>query len=426
LVSGGFNLEFEYSTITNSARITHRPPIQAQPGQEDSLSFLEFEQSSSCQSSSELPNAHDLPPSAEVDWNEVFSDQEQPNLFSPQHNETMFPFESVFPEPGLLSHSFDQNSQQVPLPSFEIVPDITNAMPSNEDLGEQDSLWQFGMFLSDAPTSQIQSVFEEARSFQDLRPFTPSPITNACFDIRDILSNLGMPHYIHDFLEHGFDTWEAIVGITESDFDVLGVKLGHRRKLQRLIASAKMTSEVPLGSPSNKPSDTVQRDSSRLETSMGAISRVLSGTRNGKQVRSRAKKRPENLLQKGSMDRQVAGKDNSEQSQSASRQSSSRASSTSSYASSNGRSRIAKAFSRRGSTQEEACPGYQVWDSRSATSASSSINSTASSAITGRRGPLSGAARAMANAIKAVKACWRCKFMRKQVSLSPPSLKCAC
>jgi hypothetical protein len=93
LVSSGFNLEFEYSTITNSARITHRPPIQAQPGQEDSLSFLEFEQPSSCQSSSEIPNAHDLPPSAEVDWNEVFSDQEQPNLFSPQHNEPMFSFE---------------------------------------------------------------------------------------------------------------------------------------------------------------------------------------------------------------------------------------------------------------------------------------------------------------------------------------------
>ena len=52
-------------------------------------------------------------------------------------------------------------------------------------------------------------------------------------DLADIFAELGISHYLHDFLEQGFDTWETILDITESDFDALGVKLGHRRKLQR-------------------------------------------------------------------------------------------------------------------------------------------------------------------------------------------------
>lgn len=92
----------------------------------------------------------------------------------------------------------------------------------------------------------------------------------------------------------------------------------------------------------------------------------------------------------------------------------SRAGSMNSRASENGRNRFTKSFSRRGSIQEGAYPGYQVYDSRSTHSAASSIASVAS---TGRRGPLSGAARALANAVKAVRACWRCKFLRKPVNI---------
>jgi hypothetical protein len=33
------------------------------------------------------------------------------------------------------------------------------------------------------------------------------------------------------FLEQGFDTWEAIYSITESDFEALSVKLGYKRRL---------------------------------------------------------------------------------------------------------------------------------------------------------------------------------------------------
>jgi hypothetical protein len=98
----------------------------------------------------------------------------------------------------------------------------------------------------------------------------------------------------------------------------------------------------------------------------------------------------------------------------------SRAGSTSSRTSNNGRNRISKSLSRRESTQEDACAGFQVYDSRSTHSASSSIGSAAS---TGRRGPLSSGARAMANIIKSAKACWRCKFMRKPVNYSTLCVK---
>src|SRR5947208_1478330 len=75
-------------------------------------------------------------------------------------------------------------------------------------------------------------------------------------ELRDIFAKLGISHYLYDFLEQGFDTWETILDITESDFDALGVKLGHRRKLQRKIAHSRgLPSDRALGSPRNTPSD---------------------------------------------------------------------------------------------------------------------------------------------------------------------------
>jgi len=71
-----------------------------------------------------------------------------------------------------------------------------------------------------------------------------------------IFTELGISHYLSSFLEQGFDTWETILEITEADFDALGVKLGHRRKLQRRIANSRgLPSERALGSPGKTPSD---------------------------------------------------------------------------------------------------------------------------------------------------------------------------
>lgn len=57
--------------------------------------------------------------------------------------------------------------------------------------------------------------------------------------LREILAGLGLAQYFGTFLEQGFDSWETILDITESDLDALGVRLGHRRKLQRRIADAR-------------------------------------------------------------------------------------------------------------------------------------------------------------------------------------------
>ncbi|KAG9230213.1 hypothetical protein BJ875DRAFT_163164 [Amylocarpus encephaloides] len=75
-------------------------------------------------------------------------------------------------------------------------------------------------------------------------------------ELGEIFAELGITSYLHEFIEQGFDTWETILDITESDFDALGVKLGHRRKLQRKIANSRgLSSDVALGSPRNTPSD---------------------------------------------------------------------------------------------------------------------------------------------------------------------------
>lgn len=58
-------------------------------------------------------------------------------------------------------------------------------------------------------------------------------------DLESVFAELGISQYLATFVDQGFDTWETILDITESDLDALGVKLGHRRKLQRRIANSR-------------------------------------------------------------------------------------------------------------------------------------------------------------------------------------------
>lgn len=81
-------------------------------------------------------------------------------------------------------------------------------------------------------------------------------------ELGNIFAELGISHYLQEFLEQGFDTWETILDITESDFDALGVKLGHRRKLQRRIANSRgLSSDCALASPRITPSEDRVEDS---------------------------------------------------------------------------------------------------------------------------------------------------------------------
>jgi hypothetical protein len=54
-------------------------------------------------------------------------------------------------------------------------------------------------------------------------------------DLHEILQQYGLGQYEPILIENGFDDWETVLGITESDMQELGLKLGHRRKLQRAI-----------------------------------------------------------------------------------------------------------------------------------------------------------------------------------------------
>lgn len=74
--------------------------------------------------------------------------------------------------------------------------------------------------------------------------------------LSEVFAELGISHYLNDFVEQGFDTWETILDIKESDFDALNVKLGHRRKIQRKIANSRgLSADRALGSPVQAPID---------------------------------------------------------------------------------------------------------------------------------------------------------------------------
>ncbi|CAH0049496.1 unnamed protein product [Clonostachys solani] len=75
---------------------------------------------------------------------------------------------------------------------------------------------------------------------------------------------LGLAQYLDAFVDQGFDTWDTILDIQESDLDALGVKLGHRRKLQRRIANARgIAPSVSLASTSKASPDEAKQDGTR-------------------------------------------------------------------------------------------------------------------------------------------------------------------
>ena len=56
-------------------------------------------------------------------------------------------------------------------------------------------------------------------------------------DLHSVLTRLGLEQYYGTLVDNGFESWNVVLDIAESDFDALGFKLGHRRVLQREIAS---------------------------------------------------------------------------------------------------------------------------------------------------------------------------------------------
>lgn len=65
----------------------------------------------------------------------------------------------------------------------------------------------------------------------------PSPSTPTMPDLNEALGRIGLSMYLPILIENGFHNWETVVDITEEDLTTLDFKLGHRRTLQREIAT---------------------------------------------------------------------------------------------------------------------------------------------------------------------------------------------
>ncbi|KAK5990401.1 High mobility group protein 20A [Cladobotryum mycophilum] len=85
-------------------------------------------------------------------------------------------------------------------------------------------------------------------------------------ELEAIFRDLGIAQYLDAFVEQGFDSWQTILDIQESDLDALGVKLGHRRKLQRRIANARgIAPSASLASPVKPTAEESKPDGNRKE-----------------------------------------------------------------------------------------------------------------------------------------------------------------
>ena len=69
-------------------------------------------------------------------------------------------------------------------------------------------------------------------------------------ELKKDLIRLGLQRYVSAIISAGYNDWEAVEDMMESDFDALNIRLGDRRKLQREIARRQLW-------PENRPLPTL-------------------------------------------------------------------------------------------------------------------------------------------------------------------------
>lgn len=99
--------------------------------------------------------------------------------------------------------------------------------------------------------------------------------------LSEVLERLGLAEYHTSLVENGFHSWETVLDITEDDFTALSFKLGHRRALQREIATFR-------GLPT---SDSLETDMSSIEQSPLSASALESFSRTSVSLPPREKRR---------------------------------------------------------------------------------------------------------------------------------------
>ncbi|KAF2156785.1 hypothetical protein K461DRAFT_289163 [Myriangium duriaei CBS 260.36] len=97
-------------------------------------------------------------------------------------------------------------------------------------------------------------------------------------DLEQRLNSLGLEQYAFAFRHEGFETWEHVLDITEQDLETLGVRLGHRRRLQRAIqAERNHSGQRPLLDPESEHNDRVGQHPSIRSTQLVEIGSVQGG-----------------------------------------------------------------------------------------------------------------------------------------------------
>jgi len=71
-------------------------------------------------------------------------------------------------------------------------------------------------------------------------------------ELQRALTELGLEQYLPNCLRAGIQNWQSLTTITEAELAALGVRIGHRRKLQRAIARGHLW-------PDNRPLPTPEQ-----------------------------------------------------------------------------------------------------------------------------------------------------------------------
>ncbi|KAI9809820.1 MAG: hypothetical protein M1825_000253 [Sarcosagium campestre] len=111
--------------------------------------------------------------------------------------------------------------------------------------------------------------------------------------LEPVLNRLGLAQYAESFLVEGFETWETVLDITEADLDALGVKRGHRRKLQREIANTRGISSDQALRPSRVATQSEDRSTDGEDGSIHGDAKQATGS-GGKRKYRRHPKPDEN------------------------------------------------------------------------------------------------------------------------------------
>lgn len=101
------------------------------------------------------------------------------------------------------------------------------------------------VFDNDKPASAAATIMDEspdspaASTPTTSTPTTTTTTTNTTHPpvVAHVLQHLGLSSYLQTLVDNGFGSWNALLDITEDDLTTLDFKLGHRRALQREIAT---------------------------------------------------------------------------------------------------------------------------------------------------------------------------------------------